>query len=53
MERYFTDQRHERLRAQVRKFAEREVIPRIPEMESTRAVSAGLSRLIARQGWIG
>lgn len=53
MDRYFTDHQHERLRAEVRDFAEREVGPRIPEMETSREVSHGLSRLIARQGWIG
>jgi alkylation response protein AidB-like acyl-CoA dehydrogenase len=53
MDRYFTDQRHEELRAQVREFAEREVTPRIPEMETSQVVDVGLSREIARQGWIG
>jgi alkylation response protein AidB-like acyl-CoA dehydrogenase len=50
---YFTTQRHERLRELVRDFAEREVRPRIPAMESSRTVEYELSRLIARQGWIG
>jgi alkylation response protein AidB-like acyl-CoA dehydrogenase len=50
---YFTTKRHERLREEVRAFAEEEVRPRIPEMEASRAVQHGLSRLIARQGWIG
>lgn len=53
MERYFTDQRHEELRAEVREFAKHEVTPRIAEMEASRTASLGLSRLIARQGWIG
>ena len=53
MERYFTDQRHEELRAAVREFAKHEVTPRIAEMEASRTASLGLSRLIARQGWIG
>ncbi|AXK36730.1 acyl-CoA dehydrogenase [Streptomyces armeniacus] len=53
MDRYFTDQRHKQLRLEVREFAEREVRPRIPQMESARTVSHALSRLIARQGWIG
>ncbi|MFI7098942.1 acyl-CoA dehydrogenase family protein [Streptomyces sp. NPDC050161] len=53
MPRYFTDQRHESLRQQVRDFAEREVRPRIAEMEASRTVCRDLSRLIARQGWIG
>lgn len=50
---YFTMERHERLRQQVRAFAETEVAPRVPEMESSRAVHHEISRLIARQGWIG
>jgi len=50
---YFTTDRHERLRSQVREFAESKVRPRIPEMETTRSVQHTLSRLIARQGWIG
>jgi len=53
MDRYFADQRHRELRRQVREFAEREVKPRIPGMEASRSVSHELSRLIARQGWIG
>lgn len=50
---YFTTKRHERLREGVRDFAEQEVRPLIPKMESSRAVEHELSRLIARQGWIG
>ncbi|MFF3908531.1 acyl-CoA dehydrogenase family protein [Streptomyces sp. NPDC001848] len=50
---YFTQQWHEDLRHRVREFAEREIRPRIPEMEATRAVEHELARLIARQGWIG
>jgi alkylation response protein AidB-like acyl-CoA dehydrogenase len=50
---YFTMERHERLREQVREFAQAEVAPQIPAMESSRAVHDGLARLIARQGWIG
>ncbi|MET9297431.1 acyl-CoA dehydrogenase family protein [Streptomyces sp. NPDC003077] len=53
MHRYFTDQRHEALRQRVRDFAEREVRPRVAEMEAARSVCHDLSRLIARQGWIG
>ncbi|MFB7497408.1 acyl-CoA dehydrogenase family protein [Streptomyces sp. NPDC056161] len=53
MERYFTSGWHEDLRRHVREFAEREVRPRISEMESSRAVAYELSGLIARQGWIG
>ena len=50
---YFTTDRHDRLREEVRDFAEREVYPRIGEMEESRSVQHALSRLIARQGWIG
>ncbi|WP_031508899.1 acyl-CoA dehydrogenase family protein [Streptomyces megasporus] len=53
MDRYFADQRHRELRRRVREFAEREVEPRVPDMEASRTVSHELSRLIARQGWIG
>lgn len=53
MDRYFADHRHNELRQQVRAFAEREVRPRIPDLEASRSVSHELSRLIARQGWIG
>src|SRR6266568_9015823 len=50
---YFTTERHDSLRAAVRRFAATEVVPRVPEMEATRAVQYELSRLIAEQGWIG
>lgn len=50
---YFTTERHERLREEVRTFAEAEVLPRVPEMEASRSVQHALSRLIAQQGWIG
>jgi alkylation response protein AidB-like acyl-CoA dehydrogenase len=53
MDRYFTGHGHEELRHEVRAFAEREIEPRIPDMEASRSVSHELSRLIARQGWIG
>lgn len=53
MDRYFMDPHRERLRSEVREFAEREVRARIPDMEETREVSLALSRRIARQGWIG
>ncbi|MGN9779589.1 acyl-CoA dehydrogenase family protein [Micromonospora sp. H33] len=53
MDSYFTTKRHERLREEVRTFAEAEVRSRIPEMEASRSVQHELSRLIARQGWIG
>jgi alkylation response protein AidB-like acyl-CoA dehydrogenase len=51
--RYFTSPSHDELRSEVRYFAETEVRPRITEMETSRAVHHGLSRLIAQQGWIG
>jgi len=50
---YFMTERHEQLRKEVRAFAETEVRLRIAEMEMSRAVQHDLSRLIARQGWIG
>ncbi|MER5209360.1 acyl-CoA dehydrogenase family protein [Streptomyces sp. NPDC002838] len=53
MERYFTSGWHEDIRHRVREFAEREVRPRIADMETSRAVAHELSRLIAQQGWIG
>lgn len=53
MDRYFTDQRHTQLRTEVRTFADREVRPRIPEMEASRTVCHDLSRRVARSGWIG
>lgn len=53
VERYFTERWHEDLRQRVREFAEREIRPRIPEMEASRTVAHEVSRLIAQQGWIG
>ena len=53
MTRYFTTDSHERLRREVQEFAEIRVRPLIPEMESSKSVQHRLSRLIARQGWIG
>lgn len=50
---YFATDRHDRLRRQVREFAESKVRPLIPEMEEAKTVHHALSRLIARQGWIG
>jgi alkylation response protein AidB-like acyl-CoA dehydrogenase len=41
------------LRQRVREFAESEVRPLIREMEAAKSVQHALSRLIARQGWIG
>jgi len=53
MDGYFNTAKHEQLRDQVREFAETEVRSRIAEMEESRAVHHELSRLIAKQGWIG
>ncbi len=50
---YFTDDRHDALRREVRDFAEREVRPRIPEMEAAEAAHHRLSNMIAEQGWLG
>jgi acyl-CoA dehydrogenase len=50
---YFTTDRHDRLREQVREFAESKVRPLVSEMEAAKSVQYMLSRLIARQGWIG
>ncbi|HEV2638938.1 MAG TPA: acyl-CoA dehydrogenase family protein [Actinocrinis sp.] len=49
----FEDERHEALRAQVRKFAEERVSPQVAQMERTREVEVGLAAEIAAQGWIG
>lgn len=46
-------EQHEKLRSIVRDFGEEQVAPRIDEMETSRLVHSPLSRLIARQGWIG
>ncbi|MER5771272.1 acyl-CoA dehydrogenase family protein [Streptomyces sp. NPDC001985] len=53
MDGYFTNRRHQQLRGRVRDFAEREVRPMIPAMEASRSAHRELSRLIARQGWLG
>ncbi|MEU5400151.1 acyl-CoA dehydrogenase family protein [Streptomyces sp. NPDC005963] len=53
MDEYFASQLHHRLRNDVRDFAEKEVRPRIPLLEATRTAHGDLSRLIARQGWLG
>jgi alkylation response protein AidB-like acyl-CoA dehydrogenase len=50
---YFTTVQHEELRARVRDFAEDKVAPQVGDMEATRAVHVEMSRLIARQGWLG
>ncbi|MFE3073610.1 acyl-CoA dehydrogenase family protein [Streptomyces sp. NPDC059247] len=53
MDACFLTQPHRNLRDQVRAFAEDEVRPLIPEMETSRRVHRGLSRRIAVQGWLG
>ncbi|ANW17207.1 acyl-CoA dehydrogenase family protein [Streptomyces clavuligerus] len=53
MDGYFTNRLHDQLRRDVRDFAEREVRPRIAAMEASRSAHRELSRLIARQGWLG
>ncbi|GLF98468.1 acyl-CoA dehydrogenase family protein [Streptomyces yaizuensis] len=53
MDGYFTNRLHDQLRSDVRAFAEREVRPRIAAMETSRGAHRELSRLIARQGWLG
>lgn len=53
LEGYFMTERHEKLRDEVRRFAAAEVAPRVEKMEQDRCVDVELSRLIARQGWIG
>jgi alkylation response protein AidB-like acyl-CoA dehydrogenase len=50
---YFFDAEHLALRDDVRRFAEREVRPRVREMEERRAVEPELPREIAARGWIG
>ncbi|MBV9022293.1 MAG: acyl-CoA dehydrogenase family protein [Streptomycetaceae bacterium] len=49
----YLTQDHERLRQQVKAFAQAEIAPRIPYMESSACVERELSALIAKQGWIG
>jgi alkylation response protein AidB-like acyl-CoA dehydrogenase len=53
MDGYFNNERHHRIRDEVRNFAEQEVRPRVPRMEADQQVAHELSRLIAKQGWIG
>lgn len=49
----FTTERHDHLRQEALDFAEAEIRPRIAEMETSKSIQYTLSRLIARQGWIG
>jgi alkylation response protein AidB-like acyl-CoA dehydrogenase len=49
----FTTKHHDRLREQVREFAETVVQPRIAAMEASRSVEVELATAIAEQGWIG
>ncbi|OLT36351.1 acyl-CoA dehydrogenase [Actinomadura sp. CNU-125] len=44
---------HQRLRQQVRDFADAEVAPRVADMETCATADTALPALIARQGWIG
>ncbi|MFV0126738.1 acyl-CoA dehydrogenase family protein [Streptomyces sp. HMX112] len=53
MDGYFASRMHHQLRGHVRHFAETQVRPLIPAMEESRSVHRELSRLIARQGWLG
>ncbi|MEU7278040.1 acyl-CoA dehydrogenase family protein [Streptomyces sp. NPDC045431] len=53
MDGYVASRLHHQLREEVRHFAETEVQPLIPAMEAARTVHHELSRLIARQGWLG
>jgi alkylation response protein AidB-like acyl-CoA dehydrogenase len=50
---YFMTDRHEKLRQDVRTFAETEVRLRVDDMEKSGEIQQELSRLIAQQGWIG
>jgi alkylation response protein AidB-like acyl-CoA dehydrogenase len=50
--RYFTTENHERLREEVREFAEANVRPRLDELEES-LLAADLSWQVAKQGWIG
>ncbi|GAA2747657.1 MULTISPECIES: acyl-CoA dehydrogenase family protein [Kitasatospora] len=50
---YFTDERHDQLREEVRQFAEKEVRPQVARMEKDREVEFDLAREIAHRGWIG
>jgi alkylation response protein AidB-like acyl-CoA dehydrogenase len=49
----FLTEAQERLRQQVRAFAEAEIAPGVESMEATGRVEQRLPRLIAKQGWIG
>jgi alkylation response protein AidB-like acyl-CoA dehydrogenase len=53
MDSYFATECHRHVREQVRAFAEAQIRPRISAMEEPKSVQYDLSRLIARQGWIG
>jgi acyl-CoA dehydrogenase len=50
---YFFEAEHFALRDDVRRFADREVRPRIAAMEARRGVERELPRQIAARGWIG
>jgi alkylation response protein AidB-like acyl-CoA dehydrogenase len=53
MDGYFATERHDQVRERARAFAEGEIRPRVSAMEASRSVDHDLSRVIARQGWIG
>ena len=53
MSQVFEEEKHEELRARVRRFAQERVQPRVAQMERTRALDVELSAQIAAQGWIG
>jgi alkylation response protein AidB-like acyl-CoA dehydrogenase len=50
---WFLSPSHQSLRATVRDFAEREIRPRIAELEHREGVAEDLSRLVIDQGWLG
>jgi alkylation response protein AidB-like acyl-CoA dehydrogenase len=49
----FTNDTHERLREEVRRFAEEQVRPHVARMEQTRAIEKTIPRAIAQRGWVG
>ena len=53
MDSYFTTECHNRVREQVRAFAEAEIRPHVSEMEESREVQHRLPRFMAIQGWMG
>src|SRR3990167_5767527 len=49
----FLSPAHNALRQQVRSFAEEEIRPHIPEMETRQTVEHDLARKIVKEGWVG